>query len=380
MVFERLDAAVVTREYDERVAALAGFVERGDEAADRRVELRDHRGQSQPRVVLGGVVVEADAVVQPLELVRRINRRVHRVEGNVEEPGFAVAGRCGNSAVANPPLGLRRDQLGGVALLVEADAVAMPGVFVGAATVLVGPGVGCAGKRPVGVVEAIGVWAPLRPRAQVPLAGLVGGVAKRLQGRGERDGAWRQGAEVARVNRLRSKTAGVAAGHEGRPRGRADWLHVVAVELHPLADEAIHVGRLAEAAVPSDIAPAEVIGHDDEDVWPWRLRGEPEARASDRRQCKEEARRVKLCHKRPHTGGSVDTRASCVQAQRREAWGELPPDAASSVVRPRPHGRSAFTRRAHVLRMNRMKEGTHDTPTTHSTRVQLSVSRGYASG
>ena len=30
-----------------------------------------------------------------------------------------------------------------------------------------------------------------------------------------------------------------------------------------------------------------------------------------------------------------------VQAQRREAWGEPPPDAASSVVCPRPHGRSA---------------------------------------
>jgi hypothetical protein len=33
-----------------------------------------------------------------------------------------------------------------------------------------------------------------------------------------------------------------------------------------------------------------------------------------------------------------------VQAQRREAWGELPTDAASSVVRPRPHGRSAYTK------------------------------------
>jgi len=31
-----------------------------------------------------------------------------------------------------------------------------------------------------------------------------------------------------------------------------------------------------------------------------------------------------------------------VQAQRREAWGEPPPDAESSMVRPRPYGRSAF--------------------------------------
>jgi len=32
-----------------------------------------------------------------------------------------------------------------------------------------------------------------------------------------------------------------------------------------------------------------------------------------------------------------------VKAQRREAWGELTADAASSVVYPRPYGRSAFT-------------------------------------
>jgi hypothetical protein len=33
--------------------------------------------------------------------------------------------------------------------------------------------------------------------------------------------------------------------------------------------------------------------------------------------------------------------ATAVQAQRRKAWGEPPPDAASSVTRPRPYGRSA---------------------------------------
>ena len=38
-----------------------------------------------------------------------------------------------------------------------------------------------------------------------------------------------------------------------------------------------------------------------------------------------------------------DPRAAAVQAQRREAWGEPPHDAASSVIGPRPYGRSAFT-------------------------------------
>ena len=103
--------------------------------------------------MFGGVVVEADAVVQPLEFVRRVDRCVDRMEGDVEEPGLSVAGCFRNSALANPPLGLRRDQLRGVALLVEADAVAVPGVFVGARTVLVGPGIGRAGERAVAAVS-----------------------------------------------------------------------------------------------------------------------------------------------------------------------------------------------------------------------------------
>jgi hypothetical protein len=42
---------------------------------------------------------------------------------------------------------------------------------------------------------------------------------------------------------------------------------------------------------------------------------------------------------RPHGRSAF---AAAVQAQRREAWDEPPPDAGSSVVRPRPHGRSAY--------------------------------------
>jgi len=39
----------------------------------------------------------------------------------------------------------------------------------------------------------------------------------------------------------------------------------------------------------------------------------------------------------------LESHAAAVQAQRREPWGEPPHDAASTVIRPRPHGRSAFT-------------------------------------
>ena len=50
-----------------------------------------------------------------------------------------------------------------------------------------------------------------------------------------------------------------------------------------------------------------------------------------------------LCVFTVHLGLACNPRAAVVQAQRREAWGEPPQDAASSVIGPRPHGRSAFT-------------------------------------
>ena len=45
-------------------------------------------------------------------------------------------------------------------------------------------------------------------------------------------------------------------------------------------------------------------------------------------------------------GSSTSLARSSAQAQRRKAWGEPPQGAVSSVVSPRPHGRSAFTRHA----------------------------------
>ena len=69
----------------------------------------------------------------------------------------------------------------------------------------------------------------------------------------------------------------------------------MAVEFHALADEAIHGGRLAKPPVPADVTPAEVIGHDDEDVWPWRLRGDADAIGTGEcHQCEEEACRGEL--------------------------------------------------------------------------------------
>ena len=174
---------------------------------------------------------------------------------------------------ANPPLGLVRDQLRGVARLVQPHAVAVPGVFEGAGAVFVALGIGGAGERAIGMVEAVGIRTPLRPRAEMPLADLTGGIAERLERRGECDRARREGAEIARGDCLRPESARVAAGHEGGAGGGADGLHVVAVEFHALADEPVHAGRFARAPVPADVSPAEVVGHDEQDVGPRRLGG-----------------------------------------------------------------------------------------------------------
>jgi len=46
-----------------------------------------------------------------------------------------------------------------------------------------------------------------------------------------------------------------------------------------------------------------------------------------------------VAHPRPYGRSAY---VAAVQAQRREAWGEPPPDAVSSATRPRPYGRSAY--------------------------------------
>ena len=38
------------------------------------------------------------------------------------------------------------------------------------------------------------------------------------------------------------------------------------IEFNPFAHQLVQLGRLAKAAVPADIAPAEVVGHDEQDV------------------------------------------------------------------------------------------------------------------
>ena len=211
--------------------------------------------------------MEYHAGVEPLVFLGSIHRRVHRMKRHVDEPGHPPAFRI-DPAIPNPADGLSCHQFGGVAFLLKKRSVAMPGVEELSRPIEVGPGIGGAGERAVGVVEAEGVGAPFRLRPQMPFATLRGLVAERLEGRrdGERAGGHRP--EVVWLEGLRAEPARIAAAHEGRSRGRADRLHVVPVEFHALGHEPVHDGGFAEALMPADVGPAEIVGDDEQNVGP----------------------------------------------------------------------------------------------------------------
>ena len=259
-VLEAFNAPVVGGEDDEGLLALAGTLERIDERADLGVELRDHRGHAEAGFMLHRVVVEFHAVVGLLMFGGRVDGRVHGVEGDVHEPGLVAA-------LGDPLQGFGGDELGGVAFFAEDFSVAVPGVLVGIIlAVLVRPRIRRAGERAIAGVETVGVRDPFRSRAEVPLAAQVSAIAGGLERRGEGEGAERQRAQVARAERLRAEATGATPAHERGTGGRTDGLHVMAIEFASLAHELVHVRGLAEAAVPADVGPAEVVGHDEQDV------------------------------------------------------------------------------------------------------------------
>ena len=188
---------------------------------------------------------------------------------HVEKPG--LPGRRHLTALPlNPPQGLSCNQLRGVALLVKELAIAVPGVFVGTRAILVRPGISGSGERAIRLVKAIGVGAPLRPGAEMPFPHLIRCVAERLQAARERDRSRRQRPAIAWPQGMWPKPSRLTAAEQRGSRRRALRLNVEAIELHPLPHEAIQVGGFAEATMPAHVAPAEVVGHDQQNVGPRR--------------------------------------------------------------------------------------------------------------
>ena len=119
------------------------------------------------------------------------------------------------------------------------------------------------------VVARLRVAGDVEAAVEVPLARQVGLVAPALEQRRERDLAWPElDGRAFRDPALDAGPEGRAAGEHGRPRRRAERRgRVVGREAHPFAREAIEGGRLeGVVAVAAEIAVAEVVGDDEQDV------------------------------------------------------------------------------------------------------------------
>ena len=132
-----------------------------------------------------------------------------------------------------------------------------------------------AAEEAVELVEPALQRAEFFVRAKMPLADERRLVARLLHGVGNRRLAERQAehrarrlVDAARIE-LVSKTLLIATGEQPGPRGTADHAGDVAVgKANAVLGEAIDVRRRhILAALEAEVAVAEVVGHDDDDVW-----------------------------------------------------------------------------------------------------------------
>ena len=269
------DAAVVAHEDDEGVVVDAVGGEPVDHRPDPAVDRRHHG-----RVDAGAEVFDVGDGVHVL--AGRLQGRVGRVVREDEEER-GVAARVTVDEVD----GLVREHVGQV--VVDLDHLA-PAVDLA-------PGAGA--RRPVGVEHRLGgasrevrrpageqaevlVEAPRqrllrRPPAEVPLADVAGRVAGPAHEVAEGPFVRRQPDldVAARRVELVAVALGVAAGHQPRPRRAAHrGRDVGGGEPHAVAGEPVEPRRPHDgAAVAAEIAPAEVVGDDENHVGPRRRLG-----------------------------------------------------------------------------------------------------------
>ena len=273
------EGAVVGGKDDQGVVELPGLHEGVEQARHRVVELAGE-GQVAAHVVVDCGVVGKGARVEPLEAAGRVHRSVHREVGDVDEPGLLVG-------EPHEALGLPGHELGGApSRLVQARAVAVPGPLQLALAVGVLPGVGCPGQRPVGVVESHLPGPVPGVEAHVPLAAQEGPVARLPEGPGQGHGVRGKGGGVGGGQGVEAR--GVAAGHERRPGRRALGGDVVLAQLEPLRRQTVDRRSEGPAAVVAHVAPAEVVGQDEEDVGARFGRRRGESRRSPRQGQREE--------------------------------------------------------------------------------------------
>ena len=271
---ERGSAAVVAREHEDGLAIDALALERLDDASDRGVQHLDHRRED---TAFGPV----DVALPVHPLARRLQRHVGRMERDEQEEGPGGIPRFDD---AHRLVG---QQLRRVTPLLLRPTVAMP---VEPAERLVPEVVDLTEIAAVVMVEPVlrrNVLAGVMP--EVPLADEMRAVADPGQRLGDRRlGA---GQPVVRPGPddvdLETVPVRVAAGEQRRARRRAARRRVEAREPHALGREAIERRRPDLASVPADVVPAEVVGHDHDEIR-CALVGAPDrARQHDERETGE---------------------------------------------------------------------------------------------
>ena len=199
-----------------------------------------------------------------------------RQGGEVEEErlGFVLPLDLLHRLVAD-----QRQVVGG---LLQEFAVALP---VDDAAAHLGEVVDLADEVAVEVIEAPVLWPVfLVSMAQVPLAHHRGLVARLLQRL--RQGAFIGGQAVGVVGEdhqgLEAIAHRVATRHQGSARRRADGHAVEGLHPHAFPGQLVDVRRLDVAAPVAEIGIAEVVGHDENNVWPPPADGRSTDRPSSR--------------------------------------------------------------------------------------------------
>jgi hypothetical protein len=295
-----VERAVVGGENPERVALEAELFDEIHEAADLAVEARDHRGVGGARVLVREVA--AGAVVGLLgEFAAILGERVlGDLEREVRNGGGNVTEKRAVFVRADEGAGLFGDQIGGVDLAGErrvgggGGEVGAGGEFLvrgefGVADLdvalvvpevrgveVVGDGLAVVAVKTIEALlerHAVGAGS-----AEAPFAETAGGVARGFEKFRERDGVGGDG-ELALGFQLAvvadEGVAGMFAGHEHAARRSADVVpRVVMRELQALGGEAVEVRRADEfLAEGADVAVAEIVGEDEDDVGRTRGRG-----------------------------------------------------------------------------------------------------------
>ena len=233
--------SVVRGEHHQRAIVEALFLEFGQDFADAPIEFLHH------------VAVQAERRLAA-EALRRRQRNVGEGVRHVEEEGRVLGAL---------------DELKRLLGVARRQGLQHRGLLEGLGVVHQGPRGHVVGVGDAEVfVEAALRRQVLRLMAEVPLADAHGLVALRFQQGGERGLGLGETGLIRRHEHVgHAGSGGVAAGEQRRPRRGANGIGGIELrEAHALRRHAVQVGRANFGAVTAEVAIAEIVGVDHDDV------------------------------------------------------------------------------------------------------------------